>query len=77
MKKIYQAPVTKTVCLLQANHLMAVSIDPSKRNVAGGPTLNGIPSGVAEDVDASELIFGQNGNSIRSREADYWDDYDE
>ena len=66
-----------TVGIFQVNHLMSVSRDPSNRNLSGGPTLDGLRSGVAEGIDANDLEYGQNGNSIRSREYDYWDDYDE
>lgn len=77
MKKMYQAPVSKTICMLQAGCLMQPSIDPSKRNIKGGPTLNGIPTNVVEGYNPDETYDGQNGmGTIRSREFD-WDDYDD
>ena len=78
MKKIYQVPAAKSICMLQNGCLMQASINKSKRNLSGDITNKGVPTSVVEGFNPDESYDGQNGmGSIRSREADYWDDYDE
>lgn len=67
MKKTYQKPIIRTIALHQQAHLLSAS-DPTKRNVAGGPTQDGLPTSVVEGFNPDGLFDGQNGNSLRSRE---------
>lgn len=75
MKKMYQAPAIKTLTISHTYHLMQGSNGP--RNISGDVTKKGVPVGVAEEINPESLIEGQNGGSLRSREYDDWDDYDE
>ena len=72
MKKQYQAPITRTVKLLHQGHLMTGS---PTRNILGDPTSNGLPTGVGSTSDVADPFGGngQDGNSTRSREFDWFE----